>query len=544
MTTGRADLRFGSIAGMVLQQANRLGSLPAIIDGANELSYAELAEGMEQIARGLIALEVHPGDRVAVWGPNSAAWITAAVGIHACGAVLVPVNTRFKGSEAAYVLRRSGSKVLFVCSEFLGVDYVAMLREADAELADSLIHVLLPNSSGSPNLNASGSTGLRTWESVLVEGMTVAPATYADRLDGVGPDNPADVIFTSGTTGQPKGVVLSHGQTLRAYEAFNDGFGLRSDDRYLVTNPFFHCFGYKAGWMLGLLVGATVLPHAVFDARRVLERIGGERVSILAGPPTLFASLLDEHDPSRDDLSSLRFAFTAAASIPVALVHRMQAELEVRVGTGYGLTESTAIATVTKPEDDAETVACTVGAAVEGVEIAIVDDQGRKVRTGETGEVVIRGFVVMRGYLNDPEATAEAIDEGGWLHTGDIGMLDEGDHLRITDRKKDVYIVGGFNVSPVEVENLLLADERLAQVAVVGVPHSRLGEVGVAFAVTRRGVTLSPADVVTSARGRMANYKVPRTVVIVDSLPVNASGKVLKGQLRALAATLGDVARP
>ncbi len=536
MSAARADLRFGSIPGMVLQQANRLGSSPAIVDGADEFSYAELAEGMEQIARGLIALGVHPGDRVAVWGPNSAAWITAAVGIHACGAVLVPVNTRFKGSEAAYVLRRSESKVLFVCSEFLGVDYVAMLREADAELADSLIHVLLPNS--------SGSSGLRTWDSVLVEGMTVAPTTYADRLAGVGPDNPADVIFTSGTTGHPKGVVLTHGQTLRAYEAFNDGFGLRSDDRYLVTNPFFHCFGYKAGWMLGLLVGATVLPHAVFDARRVLDRIGRERVSILAGPPTVFSSLLDEHDPSRDDLSSLRFAFTAAASIPVALVHRMQAELAVRVGTGYGLTESTAIATVSKPGDDAETVARTVGAAVEGVELAIVDDHGRQVRTGEAGEVVIRGFVVMRGYLNDREATAAAIDQDGWLHTGDIGTLDEGGYLRITDRKKDVYIVGGFNVSPVEVENLLLADERLAQVAVVGVPDSRLGEVGVAFVVTRRGVTLSPADVVTSARGRMANYKVPRTVVIVDSLPVNASGKVLKGQLRTRAATRGDVARP
>jgi HIP---CoA ligase len=442
------------------------------------------------------------------------------------------MNTRFKGSEAAYVLRRSGAKILFVHTEFLGVDYVSLLRVADPELADSLIQVGLPGS--------SVPLGIMSWESFIDGGSSVAPSLFAERLAAVGPEDPADVIFTSGTTGHPKGVVLTHGQSLRAYEAFNVGFGLRSRDRYLITNPFFHCFGYKAGWMLALMVGATVLPHAVFDADVVLNRIGRDRVSVLAGPPTMFTALLEGQHRSRHDLSSLRFAFTAASSIPVSLVRRMQAELEVEVGTGYGLTESTAIATVTMREDDVETIASTVGTAVEGVELRVVDDHHRTLPSGQAGEVALRGFVVTSGYWDDLDATDAVIDRDGWLYTGDIGILDERGYLQITDRKKDLFIVGGFNVSPAEVEGLLLADDRLAQAAVVGVPDDRLGEVAAAFVVLRGGVVLTPADVVNSARASMANYKVPRYVEVLDALPVNANGKVLKGDLRARATSLGQ----
>jgi HIP---CoA ligase len=416
-----------------------------------------------------------------------------------------------------------------VCEELLGVDYPAMLRAADPDLADSLRQVLLP---GPPESRS----GIQGWDDFLAQATVTPSAQYEQRLDRVGPDSPCDLIFTSGTTGHPKGVVLTHGSSLRAYEALNAGFGLQGDDRYLVTNPFFHCFGYKAGWMMSFIVGATVLPHAVFNADAVLERIGRDRISVLAGPPTMFTSLLEAHDPARDDLSSLRFAFTAASSIPVALVERMQTELAVDIGTGYGLTESTAIATVTSRDDDAHTVASTVGSVVDGLELRIVDDEHRTIPVGQIGEVALRGFAVTPGYWNDPEATAAAIDAEGWLYTGDIGVLDESGNLRITDRKKDIFIVGGFNVSPVEVEGLLLTDERLAQVAVVGVPDDRLGDTPAAFVVARRGVELSPADVVSSARARMANYKVPQYVEVVDALPVNASGKVLKGELRARAA--------
>jgi acyl-CoA synthetase (AMP-forming)/AMP-acid ligase II len=534
MSDQRADLRFRSIAGLVREQAERLGSSPAIIEDSGPLSYGQLGEAMEQVAAALIALGVEPGDRVGLWGPNSAVWIQAAVGIHACGAILVPINTRFKGAEAAYVLRASGAEVLFVCAELLGVDYPAMLRAADPGLAGSLTQILLPGP-GDPGAGAMG------WDAFLSQRTAASQARYSQQIAAVGPERPCDVIFTSGTTGHPKGVVLTHGSSLRAYEAFNAGFGLRAHDRYLVTNPFFHCFGYKAGWMMSFLVGATVLPHAVFNAEAVLERIGRDRVSVLAGPPTMFTSLLEARDASRDDLSSLRYAFTAASSIPVALIERMQTELAVEIGTGYGLTESTAIATVTRPDDDAHTVASTVGSVVEGLELRVVDDDHHEQPTGHSGEVALRGFAVTPGYWNDPDATAAAIDQDGWLYTGDIGVLDAAGNLQITDRKKDIFIVGGFNVSPVEVEGLLLTDDRVAEVAVVGVPDDRLGDLAAAFVVPRRGVELSPAEVVRSARQRMANYKVPRYVEVVDALPVNASGKVLKGELRARATRLERV---
>jgi len=533
----RADQRFASIAGLVRSQGDAFDSVGAIDDGEWHLTYSQLAAAMERTARALIAAGVGPGDRVGLWAPNSAAWVVAAVGVHACGAVLVPVNTRFKGPEAAYVLRRSGCTALFVSGEFLGVDYLSMLQEADPELAGQLAKVVLAGS-GRPGAEGPDPAppGALGWESFLRRGSEVTGAGYADRLAAVGPDDPADVIFTSGTTGHPKGVVLTHGQSLRAYEAFNVGFGLRYGDRYLITNPFFHCFGYKAGWMLCLLVGATALPHAVFDAEAVLNRVERDRITVVAGPPTMFTSILEVPDRSRHDLSSLRYAFTAASSIPVALVRRMQAELAVEVGTGYGLTESTAVASVTRPGDDAETVASTVGSAVPGVELRIVDGDHVELPAGEPGEVAIRGFNVTPGYWDDPEATATVIDGDGWLYTGDIGILNDLGHLRITDRKKDLFIVGGFNVSPAEVEGLLLADERLAQVAVIGIPDERLGEVAAAFVVPRNGMQVGVADIVASARARMANYKVPRHVEILDALPVNASGKVLKAELSRRAA--------
>lgn len=523
----RADIAYGTIPGLVFERARTLETVTAIDDYSRQLTYSRLGGEVEQAACGLIALGLHPGDRVGIWAPNSAEWIVAAVAVHAVGAVLVPVNTRFKGDEATYVLRRSGCKALVVGQSFLGVDYLSALREADPEIEASLIKILMPGSPHSPSA--------MTWESFIAAGDGESSSAVAARLDALGAGDPADIIFTSGTTGHPKGVVLTHGQSLRAYEAFNTGFGLRAGDRYLITNPFFHCFGYKAGWMLSFLAGATALPHAVFDARDVLERIERDRVTVIAGPPTMFTSILDLPGET-PDLPSLRYAFTAASSIPVTLVRRMQAELSVEVGTGYGLTESTAIVTVTRPGDSAETVASTVGSPVEGIEVRIVDDHHEPVAVGHAGEVAVRGFNVMSGYWEDPDATARVIDADGWLYTGDVGALDSRNDLRITDRIKDIIIVGGFNVSPVEVESFLLSEERVAQVSVVGAPDDRLGEVAAAFVVPRTGSRLTSTEIVDWARAHLANYKVPRYVEIVDSLPVNASGKIQKTELRSRAA--------
>jgi acyl-CoA synthetase (AMP-forming)/AMP-acid ligase II len=281
------------------------------------------------------------------------------------------------------------------------------------------------------------------------------------------------------------------------------------------------------------MVGATCYPQSVFDPPSVLDRIEQERITVFAGAPTMIAGVLDLVATTTRDISSLRYSFVGAASVPEELVRRMYRELTLEaVGVGYGLTEATAIVSNTHYDDEPDVVASSCGRAIEGIDVAIFDGEGIELPIGEVGEVVVRGFNVMRGYYDDPEATQAVIDEQGWLHTGDVGVLDHRGNLHITDRIKDMYIVGGFNAYPAEIESILLRDDRLAQVAVIGVPDERLGEVGAAFVVPRPGACVKPDDVVQFARERMANFKAPRYVEVVDALPVNATGKVLKGDLR------------
>jgi acyl-CoA synthetase (AMP-forming)/AMP-acid ligase II len=358
----------------------------------------------------------------------------------------------------------------------------------------------------------------------------------------------SDLIFTSGTTGAPKGVMATHAQSLRAFATWSQIVGLAEGDRYLVVNPFFHTFGYKAGILACLMRGATIVPLPMFDVDRVLETIQSERITVLPGPPTLYQSLLDHPARQRADLSSLRLAVTGAAVVPVELVRRMASELALStVLTAYGLTESTGVVTMCRQSDPPEIVAATSGRAIPGLEVRVVDDEGRPLPAGSPGEVVVRGYTVTSGYVDDPEATAEAIDPEGWLHTGDIGVQDEEGNLRITDRKKDMFIVGGFNVYPAEVEAVLGRHDTVSQVAVVGVPDDRLGEVGRAFVVPRPGAPAPEALAETLlgwARQQMANFKVPRSVEVVEALPVNASGKVLKTELRRRAQGVSGAAHP
>ncbi len=315
--------------------------------------------------------------------------------------------------------------------------------------------------------------------------------------------------------------------------------GLRASDRYLVVAPFFHCFGYKAGLLAAWMVGATVLPHAVFDVDAVLERVVADRITVLPGPPALYQSILAHPGRRGRDLSALRLAVTGAASIPVVLIERMRDELGIgTVLTGYGLTEACGLATLCRQGDDALTVATTSGRAVPGVEVRVVGAAGGALPAGEPGEVVLRGYNVMLGFLDDP--TDGVIDADGWLHTGDVGVMDAAGNLRITDRIKDMFIVGGFNAYPAEIEAELCRCPGVAEVAVIGVPDARLGEVGMAFVVPLVSTELDPAALHRWCREHMANFKVPRAFSIVASLPRNASGKVTKGDLRAQAAAAGS----
>ncbi|MFO7590521.1 MAG: AMP-binding protein, partial [Acidimicrobiia bacterium] len=325
--------------------------------------------------------------------------------------------------------------------------------------------------------------------------------------------------------------------SVRVYEAWTDVVGLRAGDRYLIVNPFFHTFGYKAGWMSCILRGATIVPFAVFDVPKVLEMVAAEHISVLPGPPTLLQAILDFPERASFDLSSLRLTVTGAAAVPVRLIERLRDEMTfATIITGYGLTESTGTTAMCRHDDDPETIAHWSGKAIPDTELRVVDDDGVEVPVGEPGEVVTRGYHVMQGYYDEPTETTATIDAEGWLHTGDIGVMDERGYVRITDRKKDMFIVGGFNAYPAEIENLLLGNDTLAQVAVIGVPDERLGEVATAYVVPRPGAVVTSEEVIAWAREHLANYKAPRVVEVVDELPMNASGKVLKYVLRERAA--------
>jgi len=475
-------MTWDTIPEMVLSAADRFGTAEAVVDGPARLTFAELADRVRVAAGAFASDGIEPGDRVAIWAPNSAEWIIAAFGLLTAGGVLVPVNTRFKADEAGDIIRRSGARAVLVQKGFLGLDYEGPPGVPVIPLTSGFL------SSGAP----------------------------LER--GVSGDDVCDIVFTSGTTGRPKGVMMTHAQNLRWTQTWCDTVGLREGDRYLIVNPFFHMFGYKAGCITSLMRGATILPVPVFDVARVLDLVEREKVTVLPGPPTLYHSLLSAG--GGPDLSSLRLAVTGAADIPVELIRRIRGELPFQaIFTGYGLTEAGTV-TLSRPDDSFEAIATTVGTPCDGYEVRIAGD----------GEVLVRGECVMKGYLDDPAATAEAIDTDGWLHTGDLGTFDDGGRLRIVGRKKDMFIVGGFNAYPAEIEGFLLEHPRVAQVAVIGVPDERLGQVGKAF-VVRSGL-VSADELVTWSRDRMAGFKVPRYVEFLDELPLNATGKVMKDQLR------------
>ena len=497
--------------------ARRFGTAVALEESGLRWTYLELETEVRRAAAAFLAVGLQHGDRVAVWAPNTGRWIVAALGAQAVGGIVVPLNTRLRGREATYILNRSGARILVHARELLGVRFADLLEGEALPALERRIVLDGPQ-----------------WDEFLAAGRSIDEATLISRLERLRGEDVADILFTSGTTGQPKGVMSSHAQNIRVFDAWSSVVGLEHGDRYLIVNPFFHAFGYKAGWLACLLRGATILPLAVFDAEVVLQRIVDDRISVLPGAPTLFQSLLTHRERTPVDVSSLRLAVTGAASVPVALIERMRAELGFRtVITGYGLTESTGCVSMCRPGDSPERIARTCGAPLPGIEVRVVDEDGRELPRGSEGELLVRGYNVMLGYFDDEAATRAAIDADGWLHTGDIGVMDETGYLRITDRKKDMFIVGGFNCYPAEIENLLSAHPAIAQVAVVGAPDERMGEVGHAYVVLRPGMALDEPSLIAWSRENMANYKVPRRVHFVSDLPTTASGKVQRFALRA-----------
>ncbi|NLG47587.1 FadD3 family acyl-CoA ligase [Gordonia sp. (in: high G+C Gram-positive bacteria)] len=490
----------------------------AILDdqwGENvSLTWPELADRVRQFAAGLIGLGVEHGDRVAVWAPNSYHWPIAALGVQYAGAVLVPLNTRYTVSEASDIIERSGARVIVASGAFGGINRLAEVLGAPISEGRTIISVPLDD--------AADADGALTWGALMSSATYESVEQARSRADAVREDDLSDILFTSGTTGAPKGVMAEHRHTLHGSHGWGANGELRETDRYLMVNPYFHTFGYKAGILPSVLFGTTMVPLAVYSPTVSMEVVARQRITVFPGAPTIFQTILDDTRRAEHDLSSLRLIVTGATIVPVVLIERLQSDLGVEtVVTAYGQTETSGFITTCRPDDDAVTVATTCGRAYDGMEVKL----------SEQGEVLTRGLMVMRGYLDNPEATAETIDPDGWLHTGDVGTLDERGNLTITDRLKDMYICGGFNVYPAEVEQLLSRFPDVTEAAVIGIPDERLGEVGKAFLTVKADATVDADAVIAFARQHLANFKVPRAVEVVEAFPRNASGKILKREM-------------
>ncbi|MDG1062164.1 MAG: FadD3 family acyl-CoA ligase [SAR86 cluster bacterium] len=505
-----------TIPALIKHQAESLGSKPALISDHETLSFLELDNLSTNIATHLIDLNILPGDRVAIWAPNMNEWVLAAIAIHKVGGVLVPINTRMKGKEAAYILNNSESKILFSVKTFLGTDYFQLLKNED-----------LPYLKYQISLDETEAIDSK------IPFSTLKDKTLDVQLPEVTETDMADIIFTSGTTGKPKGVISSHLQNIKVFDYWSTYIGLNENDRYLIINPFFHTFGYKAGWLAAVMRGVTAYPCPIFDADKIIQTINKEKISMLPGPPTLYQSILTSQLIETMDISSLRLGVTGAASIPIQLIKDMKEILGFEtVITAYGLTESTGVVTMCTPNDDYETIATTSGRAIADVEVKCVDQDNQVVSAGEPGEILVRGYNITQGYFNNPQATQEAIDDDGWLHTGDIGILDSNGYIKITDRSKDMFIVGGFNAYPAEIENILCDHPAISQSAVIGVEDERMGEVAKAFVVLKPYQDLDADSLLQWSKDNMANYKVPREVEFVRELPTNAAGKIMKYLLK------------
>ncbi len=520
-----------TIGGLFERAASLYSDRPAIIDQRSVLTYGELNKLRLRAAKAFFACGVMKGENVAVWAPNMSEYIVAAAGMQSIGAVLVPINTRFKTAETQYILNKGEIKTIVTVEEFQNNNYVEMLLQAELPQLERII------------LLRGNHNNAETWDDFLQKGDLVENTDgsrfkeeFNRRVTEVCPDDILDMMFTSGTTGMLKAARFTHRQSIETYDDFSTRMGdINEKDKYLIVNPFFHTFGYKAGWLSCVMRGTCIYPLEIFEPVEVMRLIDTEKITIFPGPPTIFSTLISHPDRKKFDLDSLRVSLTGATVIPVELIRDMFEELKIDiVVSAYGMTEACGLISTTLANDSPDLIANTVGTSVKSLTVKCIDSSGKEVETGREGELVIRGPNVMTGYFNDIVANSESFTEEGYLRTGDLGSIDENGYIRITGRIKDIYIVGGFNCYPAEIEQILKRMGGIDQVAVVGVPDERMGEVGKAYIIRSPGTNITPLDVHAWAKKEMANFKVPRYVEFVDSFPLNASFKVLKNKLREM----------
>lgn len=504
-------------------------------------SYREFNEVCRQVAKGLLKMGIKKGDNLSIWAYNVPEWVILQFATAKIGAVLVTVNTSYKSAELEYILKQSDSNTLFLVQGFKDTDYVATLLEVAPELATSrpgeLQAANLPCLKNVVFLGEGSHAGMIDFTSIMELGKDVSDAELAAVESALDRHDVINMQYTSGTTGFPKGVMLTH------FNVINNGFNIgecmrfTEKDRLCIPVPFFHCFGCVLGVMACVTHGSAMVPVEIFDPLKVLQAIEKERCTAVHGVPTMFIAELEHPEFPKFDLTSLRSGIMAGSNCPIEVMKRVIRDMNAsEITIAYGQTESSPVITQTRTDDAVELRVATVGRALPEVEVKIVDiETGSELPPGKQGELCTRGYLVMKGYYNMPEETARVIDGEGWLHTGDLAVMDENGYCKITGRIKNMIIRGGENIYPREIEEFLYTHPKVSDVQVYGVPDRKYGEQVMAAIVPKKGMVMTEEEAREFCRGRIANYKIPKYVKFVDSYPMTASGKIQKFKLREMA---------
>lgn len=540
--TGSTDtpLLHKTISAMLSETAARFPDNEALVfveDGIR-LTYEEFLSDVEAFAAGFLALGLQPGDRVGVWAPNRIEWVLTQFATAKAGLIQVNINPAYRTHELEYALNKVSCKALVLADRFKSSDYEAMLRELAPEIDTSVHGKLraerLPHLRAAITMGEDAPAGFFQFADIV----ELAGDEHFDRLAEIeaslNPDDPINIQFTSGTTGNPKGATLTHNNILNNAFFVGRTLGLGAEDRMCVPVPLYHCFGMVMSVLACSLNGATlVFPSEAFDPKSVLQAVEEESCTALQGVPTMFISELNEPDFASYDLSSLRTGIMAGSPCPVEVMKRVIKDMHMTECTiAYGMTETSPVSFQTARDDSLDRMTETVGRIHPHAEVKVVDEHGNVVPRGTQGELCTRGYLVMKGYWDDAERTADAIDADGWMHTGDLGVIDDVGYCRITGRLKDMVIRGGENIYPREVEEFLYAHDAIQDVQVFGIPDEKFGEELCAWVSLKEGATLEADELRAFCDGQIAHYKIPRHIRFVEEYPMTVTGKIQKFKMR------------
>lgn len=512
-------------------------------------TWTDLAQRVDYFAKGLLELGIGPGDRVGIWATNKADWTVTQFATAKIGSILVNINPAYRPHELEYVLNKVGVKCLVTGSSFKSSNYISMLQELLPELADSMPRDLhaekAPDLRLVIRLGSEVTPGMVNFNSVVGAGKQVADEVLDKVADGLDCFDAINIQFTSGTTGSPKGATLTHHNVLNNANIIASNLNYSENDRICVSVPLYHCFGMVAGNLAAVNHGsALIYPEEAFDPESVLKALDKEKCTAMYGVPTMFLASIEHPDFAKYDVSHLRTGIMAGAPCPRELMRKAVKEMHLpQVTIGYGMTETSPISFQGHTYDSLEERVGTVGQVCPHTETKIIDVDGNTVPCGVQGEIMTRGYLVMKGYWNDEEKTRETINEDGWIHTGDLGVLDENGWLKITGRLKDMVIRGGENVYPREIEEYLYTHPKISEVQVFGVPDEKFGEEIAAWIRLHEGETMEEDEVRVFCKGEIAYYKIPRYIRFVDDFPMTVTGKIQKFEMRkVMVKELGDLA--